>query len=156
VSEDVERSLWGMGRTDHTISVAGARLSAPGVREGLASPVHLGRCAPGRGEASGAAGGPVRAAALTRAARRPPAAPAEVPRRGGRPPRTTRGGSAATAAATAAAQASAGTSPGALHQTTRSTPLAATASATGRGPATTAPTGPPRERATVMRLPTAG
>ena len=54
------------------------------------------------------------------------------------------------------ALASAGTSSGALHQTTLSRPAPATVSATERGPATTAPTGPPRERATVTRLPTAG
>ena len=95
---------------------------------------------------------PVRTAAPSRAA----AAPRSTRSPGLRPASMTRGGSAATTPATAAARASAGTSPGALHQTTLSTPLAATVSATGRGPATTAPTGPPRERATVTRLPTAG
>ena len=95
---------------------------------------------------------PVSTAALSRAA----TAPSSTRSPGLRPASTTRGGSAATASATAGALASAGTSSGALHQTTLSTPLLATVSATERGPATTAPTGPPRERATVTRLPTVG
>ena len=95
---------------------------------------------------------PVRTAAFSRAA----AAPRSTRSPGLRPASTTRGGSAATVSATAGALASAGTSSGVPHQTTLSTPLAATVSATERGPATTAPTGPPRERATVMRLPIAG
>ena len=95
---------------------------------------------------------PVSTAAPSRAA----TAPSRTRSPGLRPARTTRGGSAATVSATAGALASAGTSSGVLHQTTLSTPPAATVSATDRGPATTAPTGPPRERATAIRLPTVG
>ena len=100
-----------------------------------------------------------RAPVSTAARRRAAAAPSSTRSAGLRPPSTTRGGSAATTSATAWALASAGDPSGAPHQTTRSTPLAATASATGRGPATTAatcPAGPPRLRATVIRLPIAG